>query len=173
MKSWDRELYFDHRVGYASSHICWPKLSVNTDLDFSKRSISWGLWVFWPSLQNRKYASFAHLKSPQKDLDDGDYTPSPAPNHSTTNHQTSTIQRLHTFDNTLIYHYREFSVLSAVCVPSSQRRHHTIKIVHIHRTSSVLLGTMMAIWALPGRRNNREHPWTNGRGSTLAICTFL
>jgi hypothetical protein len=56
---------------------------------------------------------------------------------------------LHTLDGVIIYHYREFLVLSAVCVPSSQRRHHTIEIVHIHRTSSALLGTMMAPRALP------------------------
>ena len=61
------------------------------------------------------------------------------------NHQISTIQRLHIIHNTLINQSRKFSGLSAVCVPSSQRRHHTIEIVHIHRTSLVLLGTMMAI----------------------------
>ena len=95
---------------------------------FSKKSVS---------------PSFARVKSPHITLNDGDNTPSSAPNYSTTNHQISTIQRLHIINNTLINQSRKFSVLSAVCVPSSQRRHHTIEIMHIHRTSLVLLGTMM------------------------------
>jgi hypothetical protein len=108
-----------------------PFLEVDFGLrPFSKKSVS---------------PSFARVKSPQITLDDGDYTPSSAPNYSTTNQQTSTIQRLHILNNTLIYQSRKFLVLSAVCVPSSQRRHHTIEIVHIHCTSSALLGTMMAI----------------------------
>jgi hypothetical protein len=47
---------------------------------------------FVASSQKTKFPSFAHAKSPQIGLDDGDNTPSPAPNYSTTNLTTNTIQ---------------------------------------------------------------------------------
>lgn len=120
----------------------WATKLVHQNLILAFLEVDFGLRPF---SKKSVSPSFARVKSPHITLNDGDNTPSSAPNYSTTNHQISTIQRLHIINNTLINQSRKFSVLSAVCVPSSQRRHHTIEIVHIHRTSLVLLGTMMAI----------------------------
>jgi hypothetical protein len=42
--------------------------------------------------QKTRFPIFAHAKFPQIDLDDGNNTPSPAPNYSTINNTTNTIQ---------------------------------------------------------------------------------
>jgi hypothetical protein len=62
-----------------------------------------GQFRFAPFFQKKRFpSSFARVKSPHITLNDGDNTPSSAPNYSTTNHQISTIQRLHIINNTLI-----------------------------------------------------------------------
>ena len=77
---------------YAGLPKTWPKAAVKKGLQFL-------IWPFLalkkvvsPPLKKTKFPSFAHTKSPQIGLYDGDNTPSPAPNYSTTNLTTNTIQ---------------------------------------------------------------------------------
>jgi hypothetical protein len=57
-----------------------------------KKGLQVGTQNRFVAYSKNKFPSFANAKLPQIDLDDGDNTPSPAPNYSTTNHTTNTIQ---------------------------------------------------------------------------------